>query len=237
MAAEKLGLLGQPSGELQRLKEELEGGKMRLEHERAAWDLERLRRHRQEEHRRIAEQEEQAQKRQQAEQERIRLETARAVEAQQRRKWFEQQAGLAAQELRRVVFREDLDVGDDPEALARALQNSLAEALRDSGPDSPCWDLDRARECAVSKTLEPSRQRKRHLQVVDSALSSIAPHLRELKEKGWISVPHEDVHLLAQQLEDPMRSILGREVQLRNLAEQQAREVLYDAIDRRLRII
>jgi len=237
VAAERLGLLGQPSRKLQRLKEQAEAERMRLDRERTTWDLERVKRDREEERRGLAEAEREARERQEAEEQEIRLERVRAAEAEQRRKWFDEQARFAAGELGRQVFRESLDVGNDPQALAETLCDCLTEALRDSGPQSKSWELSKARECAVSKVLQPWRDRKRHRQVVDFALSSVAPHLRELKDKGWISVPCEDVHLLADQLEGPMRAILEAQVELRNLAEEQAKELLYDAIDRRLRII
>ena len=237
VAAEKLGLLGQPSRELQRLKEDVEGTRMRLECERTGWELDRLKREREEERRRLAEAEREARERQEAEEQEIRLETARAAKAEQRRKWFDEQARLAADALGRLALREHLDIAQQHGPLAQTLGDYLREELRDFGPDSPWYEVETARKCAVSKTLEPWRERKRHRQVVDSALSSISPHLRELKDKGWISLSHEDVHLLAEQLEGPMRSILEREVPARKLGREQTKELLYDTIDRRLRII
>ncbi|MDA2912983.1 hypothetical protein MYX77_03310 [Acidobacteriia bacterium AH_259_A11_L15] len=240
-AAERIGLLAEPTPEIVKAKEEAESGKLKVEQQRAALELAQIGRQLKildkeaaAERRQIAEEQE----RQQAEEDQARLEQARATEAERRQKWFEEQAKLAVKELGQLLRYEGLDFLSDPEPLARELYDSLAKELRECGPDSPGYEVRQARERALHKALEPWRKQKSQRQILDSALGKIGSYMRELGDKGWLGdLDYRDIDLLTEQLKDPMRSILEREIAAGDLTAQQAEEVLHDAVDRRLKIV
>lgn len=237
LPGERLGLLGEPSPALRKLKESLEAAKMQLEIETVTETLSEIQDERRQKIAGRTAEERARSEREQEEQEQLRQEEAQAAAAQRQREWFAAQAKTAVELLYRKAAWIPVDLTVCQEEVAARLAEAFQKGLSKLGPDSPAREVETATRRAVDATLAPYRKAKEQKDVIESALRCIAPHLTDLQRKGWLDCAPTDVEFIAGQVKEPIRKILERESQRRELSRTQAEEIVRNGIDARFQIV
>lgn len=237
--AERLGLLGVPSEELQAQKEATEATKMRLERERVDWELERLQREREkerigaaaEQHAQWAEEEAAAEHEQQAE-------MAKQREAE-RMEWLKHETESAGDRLRFAWIVQGLDqnhLNEARENIKAALASEIAKTLHDLSPDSSWTVRESARQAAVDRVMKPYLHEHKLQGTIRSAMYEIPRYLEELRNKGWINVDSKDLEFYARRMEPRVRAFLEEESRDRELTHLEAKELVCRFIDEELKL-
>lgn len=242
-AAERLGLLGEPSAVLRKSKEDAEAAKLKVEQERARLELWRIQQEQERARReagaergaemeqRRAEQEAEAERRrEEAEQQRWAVQAQR--ERERRARWLKEQLSLALSEGRyelwRYVPHERQSEGE--ESVAAALVREMEKLT----PDSPLPACQKARQAAVERALAPYKVAR----TIEESLREIPRHLDRLYEDGYINLRPEDRAFLAKRLRPRVEAEMVRQAQARayRLSEEEARQLTRDAIERELKL-
>ncbi len=248
-AADKLGLLGEPSDELRRKKELAETAKLeaeqeeaRLRQERIKLERERLRREQQdelEERRRAraeelrVQQEEQAQRRRLEEESRQRAESERA-RRQERERWADGQFDTALREERkdfdvlgRIPYSERKQVKD-------RIRRQLMQALESLNPSSPLSACAAARRSALIQILGP----RKCCELADRMFLLVNPierYLDQLYDKGWTDKPQPQRRFLAErwkpEFEETLKLLFER---CGGLTEAEAQRALEPFVEEKL---
>ncbi len=249
-AADRIGLLAEPSAEIVKAKERAEAAKLKVEQESAQLELlriqqdqERARRataaeRRAEMERERAEREAEAEWRREeaeAQAEAQRQATAAQRERERRERhmrWLKEQLSRALSEagfeLLRYVPQEKRSQAE--EGIAAALVRDMERLTADS-PRSAC---ERARQLASERVLAPFKAAK----AIEEALEEIPRYMERLYEEGYVSSPTEDRQFLAKRLRPGIQAELQRQAEARayRLSEEEARQLVRDAVDRNLRL-
>ncbi len=248
-AAERLGLLGEPSQELKRAKEQAEAEKLQAEQEEAKLrqeqsrlERERLRREHQEEldaKRRAQDEELRAEDEAEAERLRLEAEARRRAERERQRReeteaWIRSQFNEALDEASGDLFgMPDSDQAQVKEEILLELGREL-ERLNPHSPFSACAA---ARRAAVTRVLAPFRYDKLIRKVFSCWRNPIKERLDQLYQDGWLKPELDESHrqFLAQRWEPEVRERIRREYDRRGgLTEAEAQEVIQRVIDEKL---
>ena len=237
--AERLGLLGAPSEELQAQKEATEATKMRLERERVDWELERLRREREKEHvDAAAEQHAEWAKEEAAAEHEQQVEMAKQHEAK-RMEWLKRETELAANHLRLMWIVQGLNqnhLNETRENVEAGLAGEIVKTLHDLSPDSSWAVRESARQAAVDRVMKPYLHEHKVQATIRSAMYEIPRHLEELRNRGWITAESKDLEFYARRMEPRVRAFLEAESRDRELTETEARELVRYSIDEELKL-
>ncbi len=250
-AADRLGLLGEPSPELKRAKEQAEAEKLKAEKEEALLrqehsKLERSRlQHQQQgedEERRNARAEElkakraadaeslrlEEESRQQAERERLR--------AQERARWTAAQFNQALREMRGYGVLSLIPYSEEEQVKDR-IQRELASELEHLNPMSPLSACAAARRSALATVLNPFRCNgliRKMFFWQASRFNPIRKYLDKLNDGGWLRRPLDESQrqFLAERWEPEIKERIRREYDRRGgLTEGEAQVVLEHAVD------
>ncbi|MCI0348708.1 MAG: hypothetical protein L0Z53_04725 [Acidobacteriales bacterium] len=242
-AAERLGLLGEPSATLRKAKEDAEAVKLKVDQEKARLELSRVQ-HEQERARRAAAAEreaevEQRRAEQEAEAERRREEAEErryAVQAQRERerraRWLKEQLSLALSEGRyelwRYVPHERQSEGEE------SIAATLVREMEKLTPDSPLSACQKARQAAVERAVAPYKAAR----TIEESLEEIPRYLERLYEDGYINLRPEDRAFLAKRLRPCIKTEVERQAEARGnrLSEEEARQLVRDTLDHHLKL-
>ncbi len=166
----------------------------------------------------------------------------REREAQIRLTWLDKQTSEAWDRLRSVCSSECLAAVDhdhNPEALREALAQAISSVMQVLSPGSSWGDLEKARQRAIDRVLEPYRRKRKTQSAIQSALAVVKPHLRTRRDEGLLP-PHfdsQDLELLARLIEPRLRVHLEAELRNREFSDAEAQQLARDFIDTDQRLI
>ncbi len=240
-AADRIGLLAEPSPEIVKAKEGAEAAKLKVEQERARLELWRIQQEqerarkaaaaerRAEIEQRRAEQEAEAARRKQEAERQRRAEQARQ-ERRRRDDWLKHQVSLALS-----AASYDLTVAVPYEQRKKAegeIVEALSEELELLAPDSGWSECEQARQAAVERALAPYKMAR----TIEDSLREIPRHLDRLYEDGDLNLRDEDREFLAKRLRPRVKAEMERQGRARayRLSEEEARQLVRDAIEREL---
>ncbi len=242
-AADRIGLLAEPSPEIVKAKERAEAAKLRVEEQQASLEQARISAERAALYKQMAaEREAEAKQRrqeQEAEAERWRQEAERQHRAEQTRQerrrrddWFKHQVSLA---LSAASYELTVAVPYEQRSKAEGeIAAVLSEELELLTPDSEWAECKQGRQKAVERALAPYKVAR----TIEESLREIRPHLDRLYEDGYLSLRDEDREFLAKRLRPRVKAELERQARARvyRLREKEARQLVRDAIERELKL-
>lgn len=247
--AERIGLLAEPSPEIVKVKEQAEAARFRAEAAEATAREQRERaklsdfwreRQRARQAEIEAEREVEAERRREEAAVRRELEHQRA-EQRRREEW-------AARELRLALDECTADfgfLGPVPTSKAQEAKQAIAENLveewtaRSIGPDSLSSACQRARSRAIDRALHLYRWAALRKKLFENPWrSEIEDYLDGLHRDGYISLEYSDRRFLAGRIKPRVIAATENEFSKRSgrVTEEEARQVVHEAIDRELKL-
>jgi hypothetical protein len=253
--AEQMGLLAPPSDAMTKAKEAAESAKLRAEaekakaeQEKARLELARIQREQEAERTALVAQRqaeaEERRARHQADRERRRQEVGRKRQEARAREEYERRKKWLSEQCAMVLREADYDLYKFVRSWSQrdaTKERIVAEVLREMDsltPDSLESECQRARKAAVERVLAPYRREY----VIEDVLSGffggeISKYLDKLHEQGWITLGDQEREFFKKRWEPYIRAELKGAWSCRGeLSEEEARQVVRHAIDKKLGI-